>query len=63
MPALVSGVFLDSAVWWIALSTTVSMVRCRLSSRAVAPTDKLSGLALASLGALMFASALGLKVN
>ncbi len=63
IPALISGVFLGSVAWWILLSTTVSLVRHRLSARALTLTNKASGLALAGLGALMFASAFGLKLN
>src|SRR4051812_21998994 len=63
IPALISGVFLGSVAWWILLSATVSLVRHRLSARALTLTNKASGLALAGLGALMLASAFGLKLN
>jgi len=63
IPALVSGVFLGSVAWWIVLSTAVSMIRDRLSPKALALTNQASGLALAGLGALMFAGAFGLKVS
>jgi threonine/homoserine/homoserine lactone efflux protein len=63
IPALISGVFLGSVAWWILLSTTVSLVRHRLSARALTLTNKASGLALAGLGVLMLASAFGLKLN
>ena len=55
--------FLGSVAWWILLSTTVSLVRHRLPAQALTLTNKASGLALAGLGALMFASAFGLKLN
>jgi threonine/homoserine/homoserine lactone efflux protein len=57
-PLLVGGVFLGSIAWWTALSTTVSLVRGRLSGQAIATVNRLSSLTLAGLGALMLTRAL-----
>jgi threonine/homoserine/homoserine lactone efflux protein len=58
----VAGVFLGSAGWWVALSSSVALIRSRLSDATVAGTNRASGLVLASLGAIMFANACGLKL-
>jgi threonine/homoserine/homoserine lactone efflux protein len=62
-PLLITGVFLGSIGWWILLSTTVSLIRRRLSARALNLTNRASGLTLAALGTLMLANAFGLTLN
>jgi threonine/homoserine/homoserine lactone efflux protein len=49
--ALVSGVFLGSALWWAALSGAVSLGRRRLSGRALAWINRAAGLVLMAFGA------------
>ncbi|QNK68255.1 LysE/ArgO family amino acid transporter [Variovorax sp. PAMC26660] len=44
--AMVLGVFLGSALWWLGLSTMVSMVRHKLSARAMQSINRLSGVIL-----------------
>jgi threonine/homoserine/homoserine lactone efflux protein len=58
-PIIVSGIFLGSVGWWVSLSSVAALARDRLSVQALMFTNKMSGLALAGLGALMLASALG----
>jgi len=59
-PLLVTGVFLGSLGWWVVLSTTVALVRGRLSPSAIALTNRATGVTLAMLGTLMLASSFGL---
>ena len=44
--SMVLGVFLGSALWWLGLSTGVSMVRHKLSARAMQFINRLSGAIL-----------------
>lgn len=50
IPLLVTGLFLGSMAWWTVLSTTVSLIRHRVSAEAIRVTNRLSGLTLAALG-------------
>ncbi|CAN7380701.1 LysE family transporter [Variovorax paradoxus] len=43
---MVAGVFLGSAIWWLGLSTVVSMVRHRLGARVLQSINRLSGALL-----------------
>ncbi|CAN7511597.1 LysE/ArgO family amino acid transporter [Variovorax paradoxus] len=43
---MVAGVFLGSAMWWLGLSTVVSMVRHRLGARVLQSINRLSGALL-----------------
>ena len=43
---MVMGVFLGSAVWWLGLSTVVSMVRHKLGARVLQSINRLSGALL-----------------
>ncbi len=58
-PLLVLGVFTGAIGWYIILSSVVSMLRQRGSTRALALSNKLTALALATLGASMLGSAIG----
>ena len=55
--ALVTGVFLGSALWWLALSTGVSLVRHRLSERTLRSINRISGATLALFGLAAIAAA------
>ncbi|MGJ7528704.1 LysE/ArgO family amino acid transporter [Variovorax sp. GB1P17] len=44
--SMVLGVFLGSALWWLGLSTMVSMVRHKLSARSMQYINRLSGVIL-----------------
>jgi threonine/homoserine/homoserine lactone efflux protein len=55
--ALVAGVFLGSALWWLGLSTGVSLIRHRLSERTLLWINRLSGAALALFGLAAIAAA------
>jgi threonine/homoserine/homoserine lactone efflux protein len=57
VPVLITGVFLGSITWWAVLSTTISLIRGRLSAGAIGLTNKASGLTLAALGTLMLVNA------
>lgn len=59
---LATGVFAGSIGWWIVLSSLVASVRHRLSERMIGVTNKLSGAALAGLGAITCAGAFGLRL-
>jgi threonine/homoserine/homoserine lactone efflux protein len=48
---MVLGVFLGSALWWLGLSSAVSMVRHRLSPRAMQGINRLSGVVLVGFAA------------
>ena len=55
IPLLVSGLFLGSIAWWTVLSTTVFLIRDRVSAKAITVTNRVSGLTLAALGFLIIA--------
>lgn len=48
---MVLGVFLGSALWWLGLSSAVSMVRHRLSDRAMQGINRFSGVVLVGFAA------------
>ncbi|WP_422087391.1 LysE family translocator [Variovorax sp.] len=48
---VVLGVFLGSALWWLGLSSAVSMVRHRLSDRAMQGINRFSGVVLVGFAA------------
>jgi threonine/homoserine/homoserine lactone efflux protein len=54
--ALVVGVMLGSALWWVVLSAIVSAVRERLTPRVTRAIALISGLALVAFGTLTVAS-------
>jgi threonine/homoserine/homoserine lactone efflux protein len=56
---MVLGVFLGSAVWWLALTGGISLARQRLTAGVRHTINRLSGLALIVLGLLALASLLG----
>jgi threonine/homoserine/homoserine lactone efflux protein len=51
--ALVLGVMLGSALWWVALTAIVAAVRERLTARVTRAIGLVSGLALVAAGALI----------
>lgn len=53
---LVLGVFLGSALWWLLLSTGVSLLRSRLDLRALRWVNRLSGVILLGFGLLALLS-------
>src|SRR5690242_10857228 len=53
---LVLGVFLGSALWWLLLSTGVSLLRSRLDLRALRWVNRLSGLILLTFGLIALLS-------
>lgn len=55
--ALVAGVFLGSALWWLLLSALVAAIRHRLSEIALRWINRGSGAALILFGALAMATA------
>jgi threonine/homoserine/homoserine lactone efflux protein len=52
---LALGVFLGSAIWWLALATSVSAFRYRLSPGLLGAANRIAGLFLAALAAVMIA--------
>lgn len=54
---VVLGVFLGSALWWLGLSGGISLVRARLSPRALRGANVASGLILSIFGVLALVSA------
>jgi threonine/homoserine/homoserine lactone efflux protein len=59
---LVAGVLFGSALWWLVLSGTVSLVRHRLSAAALAWINRVSAAVILVFGLLAFASLLIPKV-
>ncbi|MFH0133196.1 LysE/ArgO family amino acid transporter [Variovorax sp. EL159] len=56
--SMVLGVFLGSALWWLGLSTGVSMVRHKLSARAMQSINRLSGALLLCFAAYQLSTLL-----
>jgi threonine/homoserine/homoserine lactone efflux protein len=55
---LVVGVFVGSALWWLALSTAVSLMRHRLPQAALAWINRISGAAIMIFGILALTAAM-----
>jgi threonine/homoserine/homoserine lactone efflux protein len=55
---LVAGVFLGSALWWLALSTAVSLMRHRLPATALVWINRASGVAIIVFGILALTAAM-----
>jgi arginine exporter protein ArgO len=55
---LVAGVFLGSALWWLALSTAVSLVRRRLPDPVLLWINRASGAAIMLCGILALTAAM-----
>lgn len=55
---LVAGVFLGSALWWLMLTTIVSIIRTRLNARFLLWINRLSGCAILMFGVIAIASVL-----
>lgn len=47
---MVIGVFVGSALWWLGLSSVVSIFRARVSLRAMRMINRLSGLLIGGFG-------------
>jgi threonine/homoserine/homoserine lactone efflux protein len=56
--ALVAGVFLGSALWWLGLSTAVSLVRHRLPEAVLVWINRASGAAIMIFGILALTAAM-----
>ncbi len=54
--AIVLGVFLGSALWWLILSGSVGVFRARFNTRALVWVNRLSGLVILAFGVLALAS-------
>ena len=50
---LVIGVFIGSALWWLTLSTGVSIIRTRLTSTGLLWINRLSGIVIGGFGLLI----------
>jgi threonine/homoserine/homoserine lactone efflux protein len=57
-PAIVLGVFVGSALWWVVLTGAASLARRRFADQLVRFSNRLSGLALISFGAVALVSLL-----
>ncbi len=57
--AMVVGVFLGSAAWWLLLSAGVSLLRSRFDARAALWVNRLSGLVILGFGAAALISLAG----
>ena len=55
---LVAGVFVGSALWWLALSTAVSLVRHRLPEPVLVWINRASGVAIMTFGILALTAAM-----
>ncbi len=55
---LVVGVFSGSALWWLLLSGGVSLLRSRLSARALRWVNRISGTVIAGFGVAVLLSVL-----
>jgi Putative threonine efflux protein len=56
---LVSGIFIGSAIWWMLLCMSVSRLRTRLDQRATVWVNRVSGVAIAAIGATAIGSLSG----
>ena len=56
-PALITGVFVGSLAWWCVLSGGISLLRSRMTSRALGLLNKGAGMALAGLAVAMLVRA------
>ena len=56
---LVLGVFLGSALWWLTLSSVVSIFRAKIGSRQLQWVNRISGIIILAFGILAFVSLLG----
>ena len=56
-PLLVAGIFIGSLTWWCVLSGGISLLRSRVTSRALGVINKAAGLSLAGLAVTMIARA------
>jgi threonine/homoserine/homoserine lactone efflux protein len=54
--SLVLGVFIGSALWWLVLSTVVSLFRKRLSVTGLTWVNRISGIVIAAFGFLAIMS-------
>jgi threonine/homoserine/homoserine lactone efflux protein len=57
-PALVFGVYLGSALWWLILTGGIAIARRRLPNHLLRSVNVLSGLALLAFGLLALTSLL-----
>ncbi|HKX09016.1 MAG TPA: LysE family transporter [Stellaceae bacterium] len=55
---LVAGVFIGSALWWLALSTAVSLIRHRLAPSVLVWINRASGAAIMAFGILALTAAM-----
>src|SRR5690349_11566457 len=55
---LVAGVFVGSALWWLALSTAVSLIRHRLAPSVLVWINRASGAAIMAFGILALTAAM-----
>ena len=55
---LVGGVFLGSALWWLALSTGVSVFRSRITRSVLRRVNQLAGVIVAGFGSVALVSGL-----
>ncbi len=51
--SLIGGIFVGSAIWWFILSFGMSLLRTRLTHRALELINKISGVAIAILGLIV----------
>ena len=57
---LVTGVFAGSALWWLILSSGISVLRAKLTSRGLLWVNRTSGIVLSALGLLALLSLVSL---
>lgn len=60
---LVLGVFLGSALWWLALSAAVSLLRSRVTPRGLRWVNRVSGVIILSFGVAALASLFASKAG
>lgn len=56
-PLLITGVFMGSLAWWCVLSSGISLLRARMTSRAIGLMNKGAGMAMAGLALTMLVRA------
>jgi arginine exporter protein ArgO len=52
-PLLITGVFMGSLAWWCVLSSGISLLRNRMTSRALGLMNKGAGMTMAGLAVIM----------
>lgn len=59
---VVCGVFVGSSLWWLTLATVVGLLHARINDRVVRRINEISGLLIATFGALVLLHLAGVNI-